>query len=178
MTSIARLETGGTARIFAYIRTQCGTGLCSLRASCVGMRRSAECTHVNRSWRSVRRRHTPYQTPATTPCAPLIAMTRSCARGTPPSSRLSPLCAPREPLQRRCSARRAAVAKLTIITRITSSSAYSYLFLDFHGRFAVLSTEFPRTFHRRSKNRYSLRNTYALRGVFIKTNRHPEFQQV
>ena len=118
------------------------------------------------AWRSVRRRHTPYPTPATTPCAPLIATTRLCARGTPPSSRLSPPCAPRrEPLQRRCSARRAAVAKLTMITRITSYSAYSYLFLDFHGRFAVLSTKFPRTFHRRSKNRYSLRNTYALRGV-------------
>ena len=75
-------------------------------------------------------------------------MTRLCARGAPPSSPLSPLCAPREPLQRRCFG----------VTR-RSGEAYNdyanyivfrilvFIFGFFHGRFAVLSTNLPRTFH-------------------------------
>ena len=103
---------------------------------------------TTRLWRSVRRRHTPYLTPAATPCAPLIATTRSCARHGPRSSRLSPPCA----------APRSRYAPLLGETRRTGDDYNDYanyivfrkvvfIFGFFHGRFAVLSTNLPRTFH-------------------------------
>ena len=47
--------------------------------------------HHVRPWPSARRRDTPYPTPATTPCTPLLAKrTRSSARHAPPSTDVEP----------------------------------------------------------------------------------------
>ena len=63
-------------------------------------------------------------------------------------------------------ARRAAVAMSTMIyANYIVFRILVFIFGFFHGRFAVLSTNFPRTFHGVPKNRHTLRNTYALRGI-------------
>ena len=76
-------------------------------------------------------------------------MTRSCARGTPPSSRLSPLCAaPREPLQRRYfgETRRSGdeYNDLRELHRLPHTRIYFWIFSwPFRGTFYEVSTNLP-----------------------------------
>ena len=77
-------------------------------------------------WPSVRRRDTPYTTPPSTPCMPLLAKCmRLSAKHAPPSKRC------RSAAPKRAEPRRNAPRRLQQLREITYSSADSILFLEF-----------------------------------------------